>query len=372
MNVILDANILLEDVHQKSNRFTSFYAFMRRTSSTLVIPNLVLEEVIERRRRTLRDKVEKLQNAADEVRQLLVNQQSTIAKTEKIFSAKINIDQEIELLRQKLLNPAIGIRVVHAEETLDIKDVYRRGIARKRPANEKGEELRDVIVWLSVLQCAKAGSAVAFVSRDSGFWEESSGGLHPDIASDVSSSGLDIRVYRDLDGFSRANALNSTPWSADEIKQQIDVTSLNAQIIEKVKGKFNGIQFDESVVAFRSASVISASFESGTLYEVESGTKFGEVAFRAYLTVLLALTPKPRIPDYWLASLTSDLSGSASPLVSGLSGMRQLPEYPRVDETEVSLRVPVTGVASIRIVNSKIETAEVDTVHLENPNAGQP
>jgi hypothetical protein len=368
MKIILDANIILEDVHLASNRFTSLFVFMRRTNSTLVVPNLVLEEVLGHHERFLREKLEKMQRAADDVRRLLINQESTISKTEAIFIRKVDIPAEQRMLKEKLFRPAPGIRTALLEESVDIKEVYRRGILRKRPASDKGEELRDVILWLSVLQHAQGEkSGVAFISKDNGFWDGTTG-LHADIAADISLNQVDVRVYRDIEDFNKANALNSRPWGVDEIEKLIDIRSLDDQIIEKVKARLDGVDLGDSVTAFRSGSVRSASFESGVLYEVQPNAQFAEVPYKANLEVTLASTPKPKLDDIWVTLLNQSASSIFNQPASGRRSMGLSSISPplsrRVDEVEMKFAVPVTGRASLRIVDSKVESAEIDRAAL--------
>ena len=67
----------------------------------------------------------------------------------------------------------LPLKVLSDYSIIDIKEVAARGITRMPPANAKGEELRDVMVWLGSLSyCRTSKRAVAFVSDDMGFWTE--------------------------------------------------------------------------------------------------------------------------------------------------------------------------------------------------------
>jgi hypothetical protein len=46
-----------------------------------------------------------------------------------------------------------------------VQEVFMRGIHRIRPASDDGEELRDVILWLWVLEYANTISPVTFISK---------------------------------------------------------------------------------------------------------------------------------------------------------------------------------------------------------------
>lgn len=92
---------------------------------------------------------------------------------------------------------------------VDLKQVVRRGIGRVRPANDKGEELRDVILWLIVLHYAKQSKAgIAFVSEDKTF-QHTDGTLHPTLQSDIGQAGVSIAFYRSIGDFVKGNAVES-------------------------------------------------------------------------------------------------------------------------------------------------------------------
>ena len=73
MIVILDSNSWLEDVHLRSNKFASLFAFLKRTKSSLVIAEIVLEEVLAVYRRRLEQAIVSAEQAFDELKDLAVS-----------------------------------------------------------------------------------------------------------------------------------------------------------------------------------------------------------------------------------------------------------------------------------------------------------
>lgn len=134
---------------------------------------------------------------------------------------------------------------------------------------------------------------------------------------------------------------------------------MDGQIVDKVKARLDGVDLGESVTAFRSGSVRSASFESGILYDVQPNAQFAEVPYKATLEIALASTPKLNLDDGWV-TFNQPFSSKRS---VGLSSMSSLLS-PRVDEVEMKFAWQVTRRASLRIVDSKVESAEIDTAVL--------
>src|SRR5258708_40164464 len=69
----------------------------------------------------------------------------------------VDFDKEVQKYREQLLNPAPGVTAFQYSDVsgIDINEIARRGIKRKKPASESGEELRDVLLWCLLIQYAK-------------------------------------------------------------------------------------------------------------------------------------------------------------------------------------------------------------------------
>jgi rRNA-processing protein FCF1 len=65
MDVILDSNQILTDPHMEGDRIQSLFRYLRRTSSSLVIPKIVQDEVLARYIEQLKTKHKKLVDARD-------------------------------------------------------------------------------------------------------------------------------------------------------------------------------------------------------------------------------------------------------------------------------------------------------------------
>src|ERR1700730_11393884 len=214
MDIILDSNVYLSDIRLRSNRFGNFFDYGRRTRSSIILPALVRDEVLQKHREKLTTQLSRVEKELKDL--------CRYTKEDVAFHAPY-LKGETDDLRALLRRPSNGVRTkfLASIDGVDLKEVMRRGIKRVPPASESGEELRDVVLWLIVLDHAKSISrATAFVTADRGFWESDK--PKDQISQDIASQKVDIRLYRDLPDFTKDNALVSETvtdsWIADHLK----------------------------------------------------------------------------------------------------------------------------------------------------------
>src|ERR1035437_10942034 len=178
MHIILDSNIYAADYRMKGVAFQSLFEYMRRTESQLVLPRVIREEVVVDYGRRLKKDAKEFEEVWRRYHHL------DLSDTVPHFQ-KPDGKRRMKELRQKLMKPMDGVVPIYVPEITGafIQEAFMRGIHRTRPANDNGEELRDVILWLWVLDYANNVDAVTFMSDDGGFW--AADGVHPDIDRDL-------------------------------------------------------------------------------------------------------------------------------------------------------------------------------------------
>jgi len=110
-----------------------------------------------------------------------------------------NVAEQIEALNRILLHPSdrVDLRFEESYAGISVAEIVNRGIHRLPPANKSGEELRDVVLWLAVLEYAKREKReVAFITNDSGFWREEADEPLVQIAKDVKDAEVDVGLLR--------------------------------------------------------------------------------------------------------------------------------------------------------------------------------
>ncbi len=236
MDVILDANAYIAVLHNhgrtflQTNQFAELLTYLRRTNSRLVIPELTYNEVVAR----YRDRLKAVTNEARDAWSTL----QQVGMKERITFLEPDIKSELLALGELLNHPAPGVQVVIYSDYsgVDVKEVVKRGIWRERPANDKGEELRDVVLWLIVLQYAKQSKTpVAFISGDKTF-QDDKGGLAPSLFREVERAKVDITFYSFVRDFVKGNALEAEPIAQEALAVYVSADELRGISTEQLLG----------------------------------------------------------------------------------------------------------------------------------------
>jgi hypothetical protein len=363
MHIILDSNIYLADIKMAGISFQNLFTLIRRTQSTLVLPHLVREEVVARYQERLRKAISGVQKAWKPYRDLMLCEQPGVFDEPEIMRQRHE-------LRRRLRNPArgIAIRNLAGAEGVDIKDVYLRGINRKPPASETGEELRDVILWLLTMAYAKkVGCAVAFVSGDTGFREGDA--VASEILEDIRRQQVEIKVFSSIGALITNASPTPAPIAAERVGALIDQELLNQAIVSAARDALN-LRFNNhrgaSYYAHGDMRLTAIHFSSGSLYTVDSDVDFAEINY-----VIELLRSHTQNYPIWnqqdaLASLSATFSPPA-PLgffgaPAGVFGFPVQPQEP--PRTSFTQREHISAEALVfaRIVKGKLQTFEVHEV----------
>jgi hypothetical protein len=282
MDVALDANEFLSDPRMESVRFQTLLAYLRKAQSRLLIPKIVWDEVIARYPERVSGPHSKAANDVKILRSLLL-----ATKVPEI--GELEMEKEVSALRRKMRRPSPHVRALILSNFSDVsvEEIARRGIGRIPPANPKGEELRDVMIWLMMLGHAKkSGHDVAFISHDEHFREND--GLHPKLRADLEEGKIKLHFYKGIDDFIKAHApapRNLTEEEAFHLRSRqvvLDTFEIEARrFFPRYWGSETEVEITDRKMQFVRAA----------LYDV-GGSQFGEMEILAMLQVTLLR------PDY--------------------------------------------------------------------------
>lgn len=284
MDVLLDSNVYLQDLRMTGNGFQELFTYLRRTDSSLLLPHLVREEVVGKYSTLLKDSVQRVQQA--------FNQLSKLSSESRQNFQPPNIEREAEALRKRLASPSRGIRVLEIDgyDQVDIKEVANRGILRKRPASPEGEELRDVILWFITLHLARTCSApFAFISNDKAF-EAADGRLHPDLIADLNSSKLQLDFYSGIKDFVIAKALERELLDAHHLEKWLPKERLEEIVLAQL------LRSTTRVGKIMAVDIRELEFEQATKYKVQENAFFIEVTLHGSA----AISAQPEAFTYFL------------------------------------------------------------------------
>ncbi len=213
----------------KSGRFEILLDYARKTGSQIIVPRLVLEELSANYERELASKFGKLLRAKDQVNGMTLD--ASLPSLELDISG--TVAKYVEYVRQRLKLTESSL-VEYKEENL--RDAITRAVRRRRPCTDRGEEIRDAVLWNSVLDlAATAKEHVAFISRNTAQFTEDKSSLHPDLLTEVSDKAVRIAYYPSLEEFGRAHATRiafaTKTWIQAQIKTD-DILERGTKLIE--------------------------------------------------------------------------------------------------------------------------------------------
>lgn len=353
MDVILDANVYISDYRMENIAFKNLFDYLKRTGDSLVLLRIVREEVVAHFARDLKQRANEAKKTWKAYRYLHF--------PDKLAEfTEPDIAYQKKQVRYKLMKPSTAVAVFYYADTsrISVDNVFIRGIHRIPPANVDGEELRDVIVWLSTLDYAKSKNRkVAFITNDSGFWVNDD--VRPNVQEDIKKAGVEVRLYRSIDSFVEENSL--------------DVKAVDGKLANELFPEFidGVVAAAESALRSRrglglgsvvdSVSLKSAQFKEGKLFEVAPNVQVAEMLFSVSVQ-FQTRTFQNIVPNSILGAQVSYpnsiLGAQVSYLEEAFPGLgRHIPFYE-------SLMTPVAGLSQIWAPPSSSSPHVIETQYL--------
>ena len=138
MDIIIDTNILRQDHLLRSQKFQVVFDYLQKTSSHLIIPIVVRDEMIAIFRRQLTELLNQAKGMATRMDEWCCDNGPRA-------DFHLDIEKEVsayESFFEKLTHGGGALELPHRNDFMG--EVIHRQINRIRPSSEKGEEFRDV------------------------------------------------------------------------------------------------------------------------------------------------------------------------------------------------------------------------------------
>jgi hypothetical protein len=375
MHIILDSNIYAADYRMNGVAFQSLFEYMRRTESRLVLPRVIREEVVIDYGRRLKTGAKAFEDACRKYHHLDL-------ESDVLNFRKPDGKYAMKRLRRKLMKPADGVVPIYFHEITGdfLQEAFMRGIHRARPANNNGEELRDVILWLWTLAYSdKAGTEVVFVSGDGGFWADDA--IHPDIDRDLSSKNGKLHIYRSIQDFLKAHAPTPVEVTEEWSQKHFEVQSIERELIDRAARELSRATRDIiSALSIKECKVIA-----GKLYEVSDDAQFAELELQLTFKFLMVPSPPQQQlnifplgfqpgafgPGWGGKTLSQNALAARLQNVSYLSNVNRLlaePEPQRIEQALEALECKAEARVSLRIKHNKTTEISVDTLKMDRAN----
>lgn len=202
MDIIIDTNIIKQENYFRSKKFLTLMDYLKKTNSKLVLPQIVKEESISLYENDISSK---LNGAKNQIMDL-----SRTCFTPVGIDLNIEVKTEIKSYIahiQEMITKNLMYEIPYTNDFLP--EVVHRMINRKKPCNDKGEECRDVILWLTIKNLLKYKKSVAFISNNSNEFASKNTDkidLHSDLRTELVKENLELKYYLNLNEFLKNHA----------------------------------------------------------------------------------------------------------------------------------------------------------------------
>ena len=277
MIIVLDTNVLHDDFLMKSGRFAILLDYVKKTQSKIILPKIVYDELAATYERELSKRLRDYMRANGSLA-------AALSQT-KLPTINISIENEVTSYMQ-YVKDTLGVK---DEEIFDYKDSYlhdviERAIHRKRPCTERGEEIRDAVLWHSVLDIALKvpDKTLIFVSKNIKQFTLSENTLHPDLLDDCSKRGVIVKYFISLDAFAKEHASTidfiTNKWLIDSIGED-KILKTAQDIIERYAKRSLEHELSDSLyneekssTGYFNVSQSSLDVENFYVYEMSDGS----------------------------------------------------------------------------------------------------
>jgi hypothetical protein len=255
MDIIIDTNIFRKDFKLKDKNYEILIDYLQKTSSNLIMPRIVLEEIDGLYRRLVADKQNELATAYKKLSSSLM---TSVLKDVGTIDIELEATEYNKYILKKLnINPDQII----AYKSTYLPELVNRAINRKKPLGESGQQFRDGIMWLTILDYASTleDKRVVFISDNKNdFADSNESKLSTELFQEAEAKDISIFYFRSLADFCKEHASSVEFIDEKWIHEHVDFGKLES-IFNKV------ISADKEFVLISSKSDLKSN-ENATGY----------------------------------------------------------------------------------------------------------
>lgn len=283
MKIILDTNILQKDLLMMSSRFSILFDYIAKTKTKISFPRIVYDELEANYKRELAKNINIYIRDKKNLEKILLNRD--------IPDISIDIESEsLSYMGYVLEKLGVVKREIFEYKEGYLTKVVKRSIQRKKPCSGTGEEIRDAILWHSVLDIADEDDdrTVVFISNNTNQFAYKENELHHELVEDCKRLKLNVQYHASLEDFLKKHAepidfidkrwITSnidTDTILNEIKNDIEKQSMDDLVPllnenQSPTGYFNLVQWSPEVESFYVYKMIDNSIEIEIQYSGEA------------------------------------------------------------------------------------------------------
>ncbi len=286
MNIVIDTNIFRRDLKLKDKNFDILFDYLEKTNSKVILPKIVYEETIGLYERLIKERI-------DDYNKSLTKLNGTFINSKIESDSKINIEfekSEYENFLKDKLKLSDNSIVPYKNEYL--QELVNRAIQRIKPLDGKGQQFRDGLLWLTLLDIADLldEKRIVFISDNSSdFGEKGVNTLSSELKEETNKRNIEVNYYKSISDFAKEHAVKVSFITSKWINDNIDfkqIENIFNQIISVEKDhirKFHESSLDSNENAtgyINETSYINSSVEEFFVYEMTDGRILLNIEFQ--------------------------------------------------------------------------------------------
>jgi hypothetical protein len=200
MKIVLDSTVLIKNFNLTGPSFRLLEWYIEKSSSELVVPKIILLEVQNKYRETVKELFDKIKNPLARLSRL------TQIELNGPLSA-INLDDVFIRYDAQLLRTLSSLNTIFPDfKDIPHDDLINRDLNRRKPFQKSGKGYRDALFWEVILRkvAQKDSKTVLISDNTNDFFDKNDTGLHPELREDLNKHGIssdDFLLYRNLESF---------------------------------------------------------------------------------------------------------------------------------------------------------------------------
>jgi hypothetical protein len=233
MDIILDTNILRSDILLRGNEFNILLDYLKRTTSNVILPQIVIDEAKELFKKTLIERLKKFDSAHNNLRLIVPDFLEN-------FNQNVEIEQEVDNY------------ITFLKKSLEIKDnniipynnnylpeLVQRTIKRIKPIKEDGKGFRDLLIWLSILDYVKTTyeKQIILISSNTNDFANGKNELHETLEEECKKHNVKINFFPNIKEFIKIHAIKTEYITISWINDNLDLNDVEYHFIEQVNYK---------------------------------------------------------------------------------------------------------------------------------------
>lgn len=312
MNIILDTNIYVQNYLLNSRNFELLFDYLKKTNSNILVPRIVFDELLEKYRNSILDQLDALTKTQNRLENILINFNPD--------NSEIDIELEISKYSKYFLEK-LGVedKDVVEHKTTYLNELISRAIKRRKPFSDKGEEFRDALLWLVMLDItSEIGGVIAFISNDVKAFGQAET-LHDELLEEIKQRNIQVNYFSSIKAFIEKQAIQvdfiNEDWLINAIdfeqfdkaiEEQLSERLYNPQLNTRWLDDWKNLEFDGYIN--RTANVDKDNIYAFYVYEKADGNLYIEVTYYIEYEIEFYIEEQRKKDPWLLSSLSDDLN----------------------------------------------------------------